>query len=306
MKGCDIGHSRWEPLRIGVRDGRRHDHEPWPRPWRRGAERMSSRREQAISVGITNTRLNAVKRRVAVETAIRLALVADCEVCLVGADPTDRDVQRRLPDLLKGPYRRMELRHGQHAMEFTYIYDRHLAIVTLADRAVIEPVLTRVREMFPFVIVDAPSRVGRGVGIARALPPFLDALVVASPLRAGGLAEAQTYVDALAAMPSVRHLDVRVLFTSPPAGYAPEQLRRKVSRLPALDLTGGVDKSQQAPTGRIDEAIDQLVEWLLELQRARAVPTEQPAAKPGAKGGAPLGSVNANVHYETYGPRPTV
>src|SRR5690349_12233603 len=126
-----------------------------------------------VTVGITNTRLSAVKRGIAVRLATQLSVAANAEVCLVGADPTDRDVQRRMPGVYaSGQYRRMEVKHGPYSVEVAKLFETNLTVVLLSDRAVLEPVLTRVRQEFDFVVIDAPSRVGSGVGIARVLPPF--------------------------------------------------------------------------------------------------------------------------------------
>ncbi|HET9727825.1 MAG TPA: hypothetical protein VFR41_00315, partial [Acidimicrobiia bacterium] len=68
-----------------------------------------------VTVGITNTGMNAAKRGIAVELALRLA-AHDAPTCLVAADPTDRDVQRRMPALIAkaGEYTRRQVENGPH------------------------------------------------------------------------------------------------------------------------------------------------------------------------------------------------
>ena len=73
-----------------------------------------------VSVGITNTRISAVKRGLTMQLAKRVGAAAGCPVCVVGADPTDRDVQRHMSGLAPhGEYQRMEVRSGPHALEVT-------------------------------------------------------------------------------------------------------------------------------------------------------------------------------------------
>lgn len=232
-----------------------------------------------VTVGITNTRLSAVKRGIAVQLATRLADETETEVCLVGADPTDRDVQRCLPALrASGEYRRMEIRHGPYSVEVTQLLGRNLTVVLLSDRAVIEAALTRLREIFRFIVIDAPSRVGSGVGIARVLPPFLDSLVVASSMRAGEIALTQAYVDALESAPVTRHLELRVVLegTAADSGFGAARLQRKLARLPLFDerrasvMTAALTPFEAQITPRdARDNIECLVEWTIGLQEAR-------------------------------------
>ena len=69
--------------------------------------------------GITNARLATAKRGIAVEIATRLAATADTPVCLIGADPTDRDVERHLPQLTDawGKPTQMQISRGPHHLE---------------------------------------------------------------------------------------------------------------------------------------------------------------------------------------------
>ena len=98
----------------------------------------------------------------------------------------------------------------------TVLADQGLSIVTLSDRTVLEKVMPELQATFPFVIVDGPSSVGRGVGIAPTLWPMLDVLLVASGLRAGDLAMTTAYVDALSDRPSARDVDIRVITSGDP------------------------------------------------------------------------------------------
>jgi hypothetical protein len=227
-----------------------------------------------VTVGITNTRLSAVKRGIAVQLATQLSVAAQTEVCLIGADPTDHDVQRRMPELLaSGQYRRMEVKHGPHTVEVVRLLNTNLTVVLLSDRAVVEPVLTRVREIFRFVIVDAPSRVGGGVGIARVLPPFLNALAIASGVRAEELTLTRSYIDALESAPFTRHLDRRVVLAGRLAdsGLAPHQLERKLARLPVFERqrARALATDPRASPQYQRDGIGCLVEWIVGLRNAR-------------------------------------
>ncbi len=236
-----------------------------------------------VTVGITNTRLSAVKRGIAVQLATQLSVETKTEVCLVGADPTDRDVQRSLPALCaSSEYRRMEIRHGPYSIEVTRLVDTNLTIVLLSDRAVLEPAMTRLREIFGLIVIDAPSRVGSGVGIARALPPFLDALAIASSIRAGELALTQAYVDALESAPVTRHLDVRVVLsgTAAESGFDAARLQRKLARLPMSDEqrasvmdVSPIPFSGVANAPAANDNIDRLVDWTTRLQKTRSAPS---------------------------------
>ena len=246
-----------------------------------------------VTVGITNCRLSAVKRGIAVRLATQLSVAAQTEVCLVGADPTDRDVQRRMPGLYAaGEYRRMEVKHGPYSLEVARLLETNLTVVLLSDRAVVEPVLTRVREIFDFVVVDAPSKVGgAGVGIARALPPLLHAVVVASGGRADELAATQSYVDSLESAPFTRHLDRRVVITGGLAesGLARRQLQRKLAKLPLFDAQRA---SARAARPVVSDAIGPLVDWLIGLRNERMVPSTVRREDDGGAGARAAASYN--------------
>ena len=228
-------------------------------------------------MGITNTRLSATKRGIAAELASQVATRLERPVCLVGADPTDRDVERRMPRLAAaaGGYERMVLDRGPHRLEAMLLARQHLAIVTLSDRVVVDAVLPRLREIFEIVIIDAPSRVGSGVGIARVLLPHLDALVVASGLQPGDLALTRIYVDALTRMPAAKHVDVRVVANGRPedSGLASEQLERRLAGLPMAGriprLWADPPKEQPAASEELERAFHMLVEIVLEHLRVR-------------------------------------
>ena len=238
----------------------------------------SSRAPLGLSVGITNTRLSAEKRGIAVELALRLAATANTQVCLVGADPTDRDVQRRLPQLVarSGRYTRTVVREGAHALEVAFLPDQRLCVVALSDRAGVESVLPELQGIFEYVIVDAPSRVGSGgVGISRALVPLLDALVVASGLSAGELALTRGYIHALEAMAGARHVDVRVVGSgeTDDGGLALDQLERRLRALPMISripqLWGRAPHGSTVDHDDLDAAFRPIVDWIVETRRAR-------------------------------------
>ena len=230
--------------------------------------------------------MSATKRGIAVELAAQIAARIDKPVCLVGADPTDRDVERRMPRLAadEGGYERMVLDNGPHRLEAMLLSRQRLCIVTLSDRVVIDSVLPRLREMFEIVIIDTPSRVGSGVGIARMLLPLLDVLVIASGLHAGDIALTRAYVDALGRMPHAANVDVRVVASGRPedSGLGLAQLQR---RLVGLPMTGRIPrlwadppKSRTATVEDLDRAFRSLVEVVLEHHRERE---PEPTAPPG-------------------------
>ena len=94
-------------------------------------------------MGITNTRLSAVKRGIAVELALHIERLLQTPVCIVGADPTDRDVERRTPALVAsgGTTLRRHLRNGPHDLEAILLPDRRLCVMSLSDRVVVEKVM---------------------------------------------------------------------------------------------------------------------------------------------------------------------
>ncbi len=236
-------------------------------------------------MGITNTRLSATKRGIAAELALQVAARLDRPVCLVGADPTDRDVERRMPRLAasEGGYERMTLDNGPHRLEAMLLARQRLGIVTLSDRVVVDAVLPRLREIFEIVIIDAPSRVGSGVGIARMLLPHLDALVIASGLHAGDIALTRVYVDALGRMPGAARVDVRVVASggADDTGLAPDQLQRRLVGLPMAGriprLWADPAKERAQTPEQLGRAFRTLVEMILEHHDARR---PEPAPRP--------------------------
>ena len=230
-----------------------------------------------LCVGITNTRLGAARRGIAVELALRVAAAGDTTMCLVGADPTDRDVERRLPQLAVGDdqYTRTRVERGVHTLDVTFLPARRLCVVGLSDRAGVDAMLPELRRMFEYVIVDAPSRVSSGgVGIARVLLPHLDALLVVSALTADELALTRIYVDALDAMAGARHVEVRVASTGQPDdGLAPDQLERRLGSLPMVggtpQLWGRATPESASDGDDLDRAFQPIVDWIIECHRSR-------------------------------------
>jgi hypothetical protein len=241
--------------------------------------------------------MSATKRGIAAELAPRIALAADTHVCLVGADPTDRDIERRTPLLLQrtGEYTRRSIREGVHSLDAAFLPSERLCIINLSDRATVGSVLPRLREMFDFVVVDAPSRVGGGVGIARMLPIQLDMLVIASGLHADELALTRLYVEQLREMPNARGVDVRVITNGNPfkSGLSPEQLDRRLRQLPVVTrLVRALDQSaDMLPERRehLDVAFRPLVEAVLATRRRRTI---EPAL--------PQPSYKGHIAHENY------
>ena len=118
----------------------------------------------------------------------------------------------------------------------------------MSDRESVELVLPTLQERFQYLIVDAPSRTGFGVGIANVLLDWLDALVIATGLGAGELAETRRYAERLDARPSAHHVDVRVLPVGDPEAseLAHGQIEWRLAPLPTIGhvprLGGGVAK----------------------------------------------------------------
>ena len=237
-----------------------------------------------VSVGITNTRLNAAKRGIAVELALRLVASANTPVCLVGADPTDRDVERRTPELLEGyEHTVRQISDGTRSLEAVFVPARRLCVVSVPDRAGLEAVLPELRSTFRCVVIDAPSRVGGGVGIARVLLEHLNVLLVASGLTPGELIDARNYVGQFAAIPRAKHVAVRVLTSGHPedSGMSREQLTRRLGALPVIvripRLWGRI--STHAPSEEdLDDAFRPVVDWIVDRVRENDVPP--PALRP--------------------------
>jgi hypothetical protein len=234
--------------------------------------------------------MSATKRGIAAELAPRLALAGNTHVCLVGADPTDRDIERRTPLLLQraGEYTRRSIREGVHSLDAAFLPSERLCLINLSDRATVGSVLPQLREMFDFVVVDAPSRVGGGVGIARMLPIQLDMLVIATGLHADELALTRLYVEQLREMPNARGVDVRVVTNGNPfkSGLSPEQLERRLRPLPIIArLVRSLDQSaDMLPERRehLDAAFRPLVEAVIAVRNRR--PIDPAIAQPSYKG----------------------
>ena len=244
-----------------------------------------SRASACVSVGITNARLGADKRGIAVELAQRLARTSNAPVCLVGADPTDRDVERRRSALVSGgPSERMQIVRGPHFLDVTYVPQRRLYVVSLSDRTAVESVLPELRAMFEYVIIDAPSRVGNGVGISRVLLPHLDSLLIASGLTAPELALTRGYLEVVEAMAYASHLDVGVVLVGHPddSGLAPDQLERRTRMLPIVGhvprLWGRVTRAPAFGDQELDVAFEPMSNWIRARRPSRTA--EDPVQTP--------------------------
>jgi hypothetical protein len=233
---------------------------------------MASSARLGMVAGITNARLATAKRGIAVEIATRLAATTDTPVCLIGADPADRDVERHLPQLTEawGNPTQMQITRGPHHLEVATFSRSSVCVVSVSDRESVELVLPTLQERFRYLIVDAPSRTGFGVGIANVLLDWLDALVIATGLGAGELAETRRYAERLDALPSARHVDVRVLPIGDPGAseLAHGQLEWRLAPLPTIGrvprLGGGVAKRATLNDEQLDIAFRPIIRWIVE------------------------------------------
>ena len=227
-----------------------------------------------IGVGITNSRLAVTKRGIAAEIAAQLGVAINAPVCLIGADPADRDVDRQLPRLIAawGKPTRLELTDGPHHMEVANFARSRVCVASVSDHESVEMLFPILQARFRFLIIDAPSRAGFGVGIADTLLDWLDALVITTGLGAGELAETRRYLERLVALPSAQPVDARVLPIGDPneSGLAPAQL---VGRLAALPTIGRVPRlagptAQRNPIGSasLEAAFRPIVRWIIDGQ----------------------------------------
>src|ERR1700709_532169 len=108
----------------------------------------------SLLVGITNARLSPTRRGMAVEIAARLAAATSAPVCLIGADPTDRDVQRHLPELMTawGAPKRMQVARGPHEIELVSFARSDVCVVSVSDRESIELVLPELQQRFEYLV----------------------------------------------------------------------------------------------------------------------------------------------------------
>jgi hypothetical protein len=248
-----------------------------PHVRRRRLDVTSQSTRLGLGVGITNPRLTTAKRGIAVEVAARLAAITEAPVCLIGADPTDRDVDRHLAqlDATWGKPSRIQVTRGPHLVEVATFAHSRVCVVSVSDRDSVELVFPTLQERFRFLIVDAPSRAGMGVGIAGVLLDWLDALVVATALDAGELAETRHYVEQLAARPIAQHVDVRVVAIGEPTdrALARRQLDERLAFLPTIAriprLGGGVATQNQIADPELDDAFRPILRWILDLEARR-------------------------------------
>jgi hypothetical protein len=256
-------------------------------------------------VGISNSRLATAKRGIAVELAAQLAKAVDTPVCLVGADPADRDVERHLPRLAEawGRPAHMEITSGTHHVTASNFTAAGVCAISVSDRESVELVFPLLESRFSFLVVDAPSRTGFGVGIADVLLPHLDALIVATGLTAGELAETRSYVDRLESRPGARRVERRVLPVgeASESGLALEQLEWRLALLPALGhvprLGGGVARQTTIETGVVETAFRPVVRWIID-QRERAIAVPAGAGATAATGASTVAHVANRLYRE--------
>jgi hypothetical protein len=247
---------------------------------------MASSARLGMVTGITNARLATAKRGIAVEIASRLAATTNAPVCLIGADPTDRDVERHLPQLTEtwGKPTQMQITRGHHHLEVAAFEQSRVCVVSVSDRESVELVLPTLQERFRFLIVDAPSRTGFGVGIANVLLDWLDSLVIATGLGAGELAETRRYAERLDARASARRVDVRVLPIGDPetSELAHGQIAWRLAPMPTIGhvprLGGGVAKRATVKSEDLELAFRPIIRWILEGQKRR--PNGHPGFEP--------------------------
>ena len=246
--------------------------------------------QAGVSIAITNACMSASKRGIAVELALRLALAADTPVCLVGADPTDRDVERRVAQLVgdDSEHAHMQLVDGTRSLEAFAVPARGLCIVSIPDRVGVEAVLPELQSSFRYVIIDAPSRVGGAIGIARVLIERLNILLVATNLPAGDLADARIYVEQLKAIPRAAHIDVRVLTSGHPheSGLSRLQLERRLATLPVIariPRLWGRTIDHPPPDDDLDLAFRPVIAWILAQTVNREPTPSQSQAAPSTK-----------------------
>ncbi|MGO9873612.1 MAG: hypothetical protein ACLPVY_07405 [Acidimicrobiia bacterium] len=257
-----------------------------------------------LGVGITNPRLTTAKRGIAVEVATRLAAMTDTPVCLVGADPTDRDVDRHLPQLARawGKPSRIQVTRGPHHVDVATFSRSRICVVSVSDRESLDLVFPTLQERFRFLIVDAPSRAGMGVGIAGVLLDWLDALFVATALDAGELAETRRFVEHLGARPTAQHVDVRVVAIGEPAGrgLARRQLETRLAALPTIGrvprLGAGVANHDRIADPEHDDAFRPIIRWIIDRQ---ARPARDPVRHLAAEHDGGDGHVANRLYRET-------
>ena len=223
----------------------------------------------SLVVGVTNARLGADKRGIAVELAQRLACTSLAPVCLVGADPTDRDVERRTPGLVEsaGEYTNSQITQGPHALDITLMPELRVCTVSVSDRTVLSRVLPDLRDRFHCIVVDAPSRVGYGVGIAHGLLHDLDGLLIATGARAGEIAVTRHYLAALEQNPIARSVDVRVALSgeAEESGLSAQQLEERLVLLPVIGWVPHLWGRTATEPARLDEAFPPIVGWVRKL-----------------------------------------
>ena len=156
-------------------------------------------------------------------------------------------------------------------------------------------------------MVDAPSHAGIGIGIADVLLGWLDALLVATGLTAGDLAETRQYTEHLQSLPTARQVEARVLTVGDTGGgLAQGQLRARLASLPTIGHIPRVGANALAGASaehdRLDAALRPVVGWIIDP--THPLPTETTGkrkaeyAEAGAR--APLGRHVANRVYREH------
>ena len=179
----------------------------------------------------------------------------------------------------------MELTDGPHHMEVANFARSRVCVVSVSDHESVEMLFPILQARFRFLIIDAPSRAGFGVGIADMLLDWLDALVITTGLGAGELAETRRYLERLVALPNAKPVDARVLPIGDPneSGLAPAQL---VGRLATLPTIGRVPRlagptAQRTPIGdaSLEIAFRPIVRWIIDGREPSRVrgPRREPA-----------------------------
>lgn len=231
-----------------------------------------------VTAGVTNSRLSAAKRGVAVALGRQLARTTGAPVCVVGADPTDRDVDRCTPALMQSDreHAAMTVTNGRRTLRTLMLPTERLCLVSVPDRLGMEAVLPEIRATYPFVIVDGPSRIGTGIGIAPTITSHLDLLLVVTALTAEELAGTRGYVERLSAIVRAQHLDVRVAASGQPVPgeLSVQQVDRRLGRLPTIARLPRV--STEASLDDVEDAYRPVVDWIREFRREAHAPLADP------------------------------
>jgi hypothetical protein len=164
----------------------------------------------------------------------------------------------------------MELTRGTHHLEVANFPSARVCVISVSDRESVEMVFPILQQRFPFLVVDAPSRTGFGVGIAGVLLARLDALLIGTGLTAGELAETRRYVERLEGLPAAQTVDRRVLpiGDAGESGLALDQLELRLALMPVIGpvprLGGGVAPQNTITADDLAAAFRPVISWIID------------------------------------------